>query len=109
MHLKLKKIKVLLCLKLEAKMNEETDRNKELPINGLPTNQSQLTRAKYDCKGADIECRICLEDYKKEDTVIYLPCAHYYHENCITDWFDRLEVKFISPVCPVCLEKVFNY
>lgn len=90
-------------------MSEEPEPGKKLSISELPTNQSQLTRAKYDSKGTEIECRICLEDYKKEDTLVYLPCAHFYHEHCITDWFDRLEVKFVSPVCPVCLERVFNY
>lgn len=31
-------------------------------------------------------CIICLEDFVLEEKIIYLPCFHYYHSDCIKTW-----------------------
>ena len=31
-------------------------------------------------------CSICLENYKKNDTINILKCGHKYHEKCIDEW-----------------------
>ena len=41
-------------------------------------------------------CIICLEDFKINDTVIYLPCLHFFHSNCITLWIEK------KANCPLC-------
>ena len=38
----------------------------------------------------------CLEDYIINDIVIYLPCFHFYHKKCISEWFKRMAN------CPTC-------
>lgn len=31
-------------------------------------------------------CPICLENYVEGDTVVYLPCLHFFHFKCILEW-----------------------
>ena len=45
-------------------------------------------------------CGICLEDYVINDKVIYLPCFHFFHKNCIIHWFEN------KPECPLCKNKI---
>lgn len=42
------------------------------------------------------ECPICLELYKKDENVVFLPCDHTAHKNCITGWFKT------NRLCPNC-------
>eukprot|EP00826_Nyctotherus_ovalis_P014049 TRINITY_DN1387_c0_g2_i4.p1 TRINITY_DN1387_c0_g2~~TRINITY_DN1387_c0_g2_i4.p1 ORF type:complete len:151 (+),score=44.66 TRINITY_DN1387_c0_g2_i4:241-693(+) len=87
-----------------ASQNEQ-----EALMTAPPTNESQLARSKYTGKGTEVECKICLVNYTEQDTLVYLPCMHFYHEECILDWFGRLEMKLVSPSCPICLKQTFNY
>lgn len=41
-------------------------------------------------------CSICFEDFQNDDSVRILPCEHYYHDNCINEWFQK------SGTCPIC-------
>ena len=41
-------------------------------------------------------CSICLENYKKNDTINILKCDHKYHEKCIDKWMET------SNNCPLC-------
>ena len=74
----------------------------------LPSNEGQLIRSSYTGKGTECTCRICLVDYTEKDTLVYLPCLHCYHEKCITDWFQRVEITLASPTCPICQKQVFK-
>jgi hypothetical protein len=41
-------------------------------------------------------CTICLEDYKVNDKLIFLPCFHLFHKDCIVNWVKR------DSTCPLC-------
>ena len=41
-------------------------------------------------------CTICLEDFIKNDIVIYLPCFHIFHKLCIIEWINK------HANCPLC-------
>ena len=41
------------------------------------------------------ECIICYDDFKEIDTII-LRCGHFYHRDCINQWFNYKET------CPIC-------
>lgn len=45
------------------------------------------------------ECALCLEDYKLGDKVLMLPCAHFFHEDCVEPWFAK------SLLCPLCQQE----
>ena len=45
-------------------------------------------------------CVICMEDFKIGDEVLFIPCLHVFHKNCIVEWFkDHND-------CPVCKFKL---
>ena len=46
------------------------------------------------------KCTICLEFFNKDDNIIYLPCIHIYHEECIKHWFK------CQNFCPICRLKI---
>ena len=48
-------------------------------------------------------CPICLDNYKIEDKILYLPCFHFYHSKCIKKWLK------CSKICPLCKKEInFN-
>jgi hypothetical protein len=47
------------------------------------------------------ECFVCLEDYVGEDRLMHLPCGHFFHERCATDYFANY-----SKLCPICKEPI---
>ena len=55
----------------------------------------KLTQSMLD-KGEQKKCSICLEDFEVGTKIIYLPCFHYYHSECIENWTKN------SDKCPLC-------
>lgn len=47
-------------------------------------------------KTDDKSCSICLDNYKINDKISYLPCFHCYHSKCIKKWLKR------TKICPLC-------
>jgi len=52
--------------------------------------------------GVDLErqCGVCRENFTAGDQKTILPCAHYFHTPCLSEW-----VKY-KPDCPFCREKI---
>lgn len=44
------------------------------------------------------ECCICLCSYTEEDVLDCLPCGHYFHRDCLTDWKQT--------TCPICRQPI---
>ncbi|KAK3292272.1 uncharacterized protein B0H64DRAFT_328527 [Chaetomium fimeti] len=42
------------------------------------------------------ECTICIDDIKKGDEVLVLPCSHWYHGECVVLWLKE------HNTCPIC-------
>jgi hypothetical protein len=65
-----------------------------------------LTRKPVDKEmlGADAkaECTICIDEMKLGETVIYLPCKHWFHEDCVVLW---LKEHNTCPICRTPIEK----
>lgn len=43
------------------------------------------------------ECNICLDEFKINDNICFLPCLHFFHSECIKSWIKK------SNKCPLCL------
>ena len=81
------------------------DNNQEMPQNGVepsllrnfsPSKLKDVSNLEDDKKN----CIICMEDFKNGDEVIYIPCLHVFHKNCILEWFK------IHNDCPICKYKI---
>ena len=46
------------------------------------------------------KCIICLEDFKINNKVSFLPCSHLFHSSCIKHWLEK------SRKCPICINEV---
>ncbi|KAJ1829828.1 hypothetical protein LPJ73_008412 [Coemansia sp. RSA 2703] len=46
------------------------------------------------------ECGICMEEYNVEETVLELPCKHFYHKECIDHWLK------MNGTCPICRKRI---
>jgi hypothetical protein len=67
----------------------EKDKLEEIPeININSTTELKKLKTK--------NCTICLEDYKVNDKLIFLPCFHLFHKDCIVNWAKR------DSTCPLC-------
>ena len=55
---------------------------------------------KYEHINKDITelCVICLEEYSIEDNILILDCNHYYHSECLINWFKKNPLY----TCPLC-------
>ncbi|KAJ4300482.1 hypothetical protein N0V88_003157 [Collariella sp. IMI 366227] len=42
------------------------------------------------------ECTICIDDLKKDEEVVVLPCKHWYHGECVVLWLKE------HNTCPIC-------
>lgn len=48
-------------------------------------------------KYTEMQCNICMDEYKQNDKVIGLFCKHYFHKDCIKNWLCNERVT-----CPIC-------
>tara|TARA_R110002050_G_scaffold278936_4_gene425236 strand:+ start:1908 stop:2309 length:402 start_codon:yes stop_codon:yes gene_type:complete len=42
------------------------------------------------------DCIICLQQYELDEHLLFLPCNHYFHEECIRSWLKE------KKSCPLC-------
>lgn len=49
----------------------------------------------------NLQCSVCMEDFKLEEQVKQVPCGHLYHRDCIVPWLE------MHGSCPIC-RKLFN-
>ena len=47
-------------------------------------------------EGGKAECTVCIDEVKIDDEVIFLPCKHWFHEECVTMWLKE------HNTCPIC-------
>ncbi len=81
-------------------LEESFDPNKYLPLN-----KDELEIVLYNTNTPNEECPICTMLFKEKQQVIYLPCTHVFHRECIFDYIDR---KPTSPLCPICQSSIFR-
>lgn len=60
-----------------------------------------LTESKYEEKGENAECSICICPFDNGDSLKHLPCKHFFHNDCVSTWLSKH-----SQSCPLCNTKV---
>ncbi|GAO15751.1 uncharacterized protein UV8b_00929 [Ustilaginoidea virens] len=53
-------------------------------------------------EGGKAECSICIDEMKEGETAVFLPCKHWFHEDCVVLW---LKEHNTCPVCRTPIEK----
>ncbi|CAD5318588.1 unnamed protein product [Arabidopsis thaliana] len=48
------------------------------------------------------DCAICLDRFKKGETLVHLPCGHKFHSICLLPWLDT------NVYCPYCRTDIWN-
>jgi hypothetical protein len=75
--------------------NNDNDNDNEQTL--LPdTSQIKKEIIKFTEEMNDKECSICLEEFKKDEELTEIECNHYFHSECINDWFKS------NGTCPLC-------
>ncbi|UJR16536.1 hypothetical protein I4U23_003436 [Adineta vaga] len=65
-------------------------------INSIPTVKVTGEQARDN-----LQCAICMDDFKENDEAKRLPCSHHFHEECISRW---LRLHGTCPTCRVTLD-----
>ncbi|CAF0923052.1 unnamed protein product [Adineta steineri] len=65
-------------------------------INSIPT-----VRVTGEQARDNLQCAICMDDFKENDEAKRLPCSHHFHEDCISRW---LRLHGTCPTCRVTLD-----
>lgn len=74
----------------------------QMETSGPPPLSSQrineIPNVKISAEEVDrkMQCSVCWDDFKLDETVRKLPCSHLYHENCIVPWLN------LHSTCPIC-------
>lgn len=55
------------------------------------------------CEDQSHDCPICIDKIAIEEIMVYLPCKHYFHIDCIREWLEK------KPICPLCRKKLYLY
>ena len=71
-------------------------------LNLLPENKiKDITKLDEENK----RCTICLEDFRNNDNVIFLPCFHIFHKKCIFKWIEK---DATCPLCKININKIIK-
>ncbi|CAA0409255.1 unnamed protein product [Arabidopsis thaliana] len=65
-------------------------------IGQIPTHKFTSSSRTRNLVSEKTQCPICIIDFKEGDTLSTLPCAHIYHEECISLWLQQ------NKICCVC-------
>lgn len=63
---------------------------------------ARLSLEEYDVNThRESKCSICLNAYFPSQHLYHLKCNHYFHEQCLLQWF------VVTSQCPVCRDEYF--
>ena len=49
-----------------------------------------------------LQCSICMEDFKLNESARLLRCDHFYHNDCIIPWLE------LHDTCPLCRKSLLS-
>jgi hypothetical protein len=52
----------------------------------------------YSTIDNNVQCSICMEDFKLNEEAKKLPCKHYFHTQCITEWLKLVNSILFSKI-----------
>jgi hypothetical protein len=85
---------------LEPTLTTNSDENSEEYINTLIHQYCLKKKIKND--DYKETCAICQDEYKKNNTILLLPCNHTFHLICVKEWFKK------NTNCPICRNNIIE-
>ena len=88
---------------MNAMMNNdmgENNLNNGIDINLLNSLETTVLKDVSTLEEDKKQCVICMEDFNNGDEVMYLPCLHVFHKDCLLEWFKG------HNDCPICKFKM---
>ena len=70
--------------------------NHKNPVDKTIIDKLNINEIKNKSKMTTIECSICRDEYKIGDKIVFLPCLHKFHYQCIIKWMND------QNKCPIC-------
>lgn len=79
-------------------MEQNPQSNAAPPASEEAINRLERKKADDELLGPEgkAECTICIDQLKKGDDVVFLPCKHWFHEPCVVMWLKE------HNTCPIC-------
>ena len=62
--------------------------------------RSVYTASKSTLEQEDAACAVCIMPYEDGDDLVFLPCRHHFHDECVIPWLNQ------SRACPACRHDV---
>ncbi|MCL7045339.1 hypothetical protein MKW94_001815 [Papaver nudicaule] len=53
--------------------------------------------------GDEVVCVICLDEFKKANSILKFPCEHLFHSDCIIKWINKTQP---DTYCPICMDEL---
>ena len=78
---------------------QQCEDEKEKIIRNLPFFEYQKFA---NAKEYNENCVICREEFIEKEFLMYLPCFHLYHKDCILIWLGK------NDICPFCKNSIIN-
>lgn len=83
----------------EERENAKEEQRVAKELKELPSMSWRDTKVLY--KDDDDVCSLCLDAYEEDDSLVVLPCKHYFHQECVSRWFSTKR-QSKHPTCPKC-------
>lgn len=90
----------------KKKMNSlvKNNFNKNVYLEAQKRRETNLEKDSNGSKTIDVDdniptsdtCPVCMEEFKRNESLLGTPCKHWFHSKCITKWFRK------STKCPIC-------
>ncbi|GJN07025.1 hypothetical protein PR202_ga24813 [Eleusine coracana subsp. coracana] len=81
-----------------AGKDEEEEEGGGGGFGGIPASGKAIVALHMPTVGEtrEVDCAVCLEDFKNGDNLRMMPCCHTFHQTCIFHWL------IVSRQCPIC-------
>ena len=82
---------------------DEFPQEEEVPVGLIKKHRKMLTKKRIG--KSTRSCIICIEKFYKNEIVRFFPCKHYFHIDCLKNWF---KTNTTCPICRFDVKKFFS-
>lgn len=95
-------LSIIISIVLITNPDKFCNKNKVNAINDMKYNNPLYYYTEIFIDEPNIVCPICIEQIKKGEDICITDCKHYYHKDCLLQWFNN------SYDCPLCKNIIYD-